>query len=357
MGRKRRGDEGGAAAEDFVAYEEPEVEEPKRLHRSVQRITDIFDISDKLAWELDEVMEDRREEFSSHSCERDLQALHDELEKSENPAGCLVAKMKDLSEGRFITKAESYDAVVKFAKGHGLDRGATEKLIDAMAVRERKFGEDVIQDLKILSVHLENSNAPSKLISMRLKDIRAGYKLGHCVYARAKELCSAPDQGGPSIEGHRSQRPRSGYTDIELAQRFIGGSSNPTSGGVVMTEAEAKAFQRSMRSGNKEEPEKVKSSKVVSKSEAGKDKKKRSRSKNTKSRDKSIRASAKSRDKSKSRKRKSRSRKKGSSKERKRGRSRDRSKSRSKSRKRSRSKRRSRSRKRSRSKSRKRSKS
>ncbi|CAK0849672.1 unnamed protein product [Prorocentrum cordatum] len=100
-------------------------------------------------------------------------------------------------------------------------------------------------DLKILGAHLENSNAPSKLVSMKLKDIRAGYKLGNCVYARSKEIQIPPEEGGPSIEGARSKKPPSGYSDRDLQQRF--GATRGDGGGVTMTEEQARQFQRSMR--------------------------------------------------------------------------------------------------------------
>merc|ERR1711920_109694 len=117
--------------------------------------------------------------------------------------------------------AKCHDAVKAFCKLYRLDQGATDKLIDSMSVRERKFGSNIEQDLKILGVHLENSNAPSKLVSMKLKDIRAGYKLGNCVYAREKEIAIAQKDGGPSLDGVRGSRPqKANYTDAELSHRF-----------------------------------------------------------------------------------------------------------------------------------------
>merc|ERR1711920_820346 len=130
----------------------------------------------------------------------------------------------------------------------------------------RKFGSNIDQDLKILGVHLENSNAPSKLVSMKLKDIRAGYKLGNCVYAREKEIAVSAEDGGPSVNGARNARQKAGYTDRELTHRF---GAVSTQDGVMMTEEQALNFQRSMRQADAKTAEKLDNGK--------KDKKDRSR--------------------------------------------------------------------------------
>merc|ERR1712039_1140727 len=142
------------------------------------------------------------------------------------------------------------------------------------------------QDLKILGVHLENSNAPSKLVSMKLKDIRAGYKLGNCVYAREKEIAVSAEDGGPSVDGARNARQKAGYTDRELTHRF---GAVSTQDGVMMTEEQALNFQRSMRQADAKTAEKLDNGKKDKKDRS----RKRSRSRRRRSRKRSRSRSVK----------------------------------------------------------------
>merc|ERR1711920_520466 len=188
----------------------------------------------------------------------------------------------------------------------------------------RKFGSNIDQDLKILGVHLENSNAPSKLVSMKLKDIRAGYKLGNCVYAREKEIAVSAEDGGPSVDGARNSRQKAGYSDRELTHRF---GAVSTQDGVMMTEEQALNFQRSMRQADAKAAGKVESIK--------KDKKDRASRKCSRSRRRSRKRSRSRSGKAKSKRRRSRSRSDGQSREKeKRSRSDSRSRSKKKAKKR-----------------------
>merc|ERR1712151_1100024 len=100
----------------------------------------------------------------------------------------------------------------------------------------------------------EHSSAPSKLISMKLKEMRSGCNLGavwHCCgdskrKVREREIKETTVDNGPGIEGvykgsfkpgQGSQRvPQRSYTDHELQQRF-GKSASGSSG--LMNEEQA----------------------------------------------------------------------------------------------------------------------
>jgi len=345
MGKKKKGkqaDNDDAPVEDAEAWGEDSDAE-RRMLPEVAELADRFGFPDDLAWRLHDVMDDRIDEYGNSLFREDIEMMKSKLDEAPQPILALVPLLKELSSGRFIAKAESHAEVVAFCRRNGLDRGASTKLTEAMHIRETKYGSNISQDLKILGAHLENSNAPSKLVSMKLKDIRAGYKLGNCVYARAKELQIAAEEGGPSIEGARSKKPPSGYSDRDLEQRF--GATKGDAGGVTMTEEQARQFQRGMRKA--EEKDKKKDEKKDKDDGSRKDdssrNKGRSRSRE-KGRDKSR---DKSREKGRDRGRdKSREKGRDKSSDRKKSRSRSR-KSRSRSRrKKSRSKKNSRSRKR-----------
>merc|ERR1719210_958115 len=86
-----------------------------------------------------------------------------------------------------------------------------------MAMREA-MGKDIEKDLLLLDEHLQASNAPSKLVSMKLESLRKGFNIGHCIYSREP----MPGNQGPGVDGvfdKREKRPL-GYTDADLDKRF-----------------------------------------------------------------------------------------------------------------------------------------
>jgi len=108
-----------------------------------------------------------------------------------------------------------------------LDKGAATKLEEAMAMREA-MGKNVDKDLELLSEHLEASNKPSALVSMKLDSLRKGFNVGHCIYSREAPL---PGNQAPGIEGVFDKRDRRkgrgmGYTDEELDRRFASQTEN-----------------------------------------------------------------------------------------------------------------------------------
>merc|ERR1712032_1361649 len=115
--------------------------------------------------------------------DQDLQRLHEILKGARVPQAVLGMKVKDMEKGCFAGKAKCGPQVRALVKKHRLDSGAATKLEEAMAMREA-MGKDIEKDLVQLDEHLQASNAPSKLVSMKLESLRKGFNLGHCVYAR-----------------------------------------------------------------------------------------------------------------------------------------------------------------------------
>merc|ERR1712217_808045 len=98
--------------------------------------------------------------------------------------------------------------------------------------------------------HLQASNAPSKLVSMKLESLRKGFNIGHCIYSREP----MPGNQGPGVDGvfdKRERRPL-GYTDADLDRRFaeqdLGGG-----GGQLMDEATVRKMMAAERKKHEEQ--------------------------------------------------------------------------------------------------------
>lgn len=230
------------------------------LDPDIADLVDNFHISDQLARQLNKVMAGRADTF-----ENDVLTLWDVLEQADNPNEALTEKLDELARGNFVARSKHHDDMVKLCEKYKLDETASRCLIDAMYVREREPDANIRKDLEQLAVHLEHSFAPSKLISMKLKEIRGGCNIGavwHCCGDRKRKqperTRSPPMDGGIGIEGVRDCRPRrqatmyKSYTDHDLEQRDheidkrVGGGRADKSQG-LMTEEQALNFQRSMR--------------------------------------------------------------------------------------------------------------
>jgi len=228
-----------------------------RLDPDIADLADHFSLDESIARALDAVMQNRGETF-----EVDMLTLWDMLERSDNPSATLTEKIGELASGTFVAKSKTHDDVVSFCRRYELDHTATKNLIEALAVRERDHEANIKKDLERLAVHMEHSSAPSKLISMKLKEIRGGCNIGavwHCCGDSRKrgreKVKEPPPDGGPGLEGvhgpDRGFRQRQGayksYTDRELVQRFGAGVHDRLESGGLMTEAQAMNFQRHMR--------------------------------------------------------------------------------------------------------------
>mmetsp|Transcript_109906 Transcript_109906/g.218304 ORF Transcript_109906/g.218304 Transcript_109906/m.218304 type:complete len:328 (+) Transcript_109906:73-1056(+) len=228
-----------------------------RLDPDIADLADHFSLDESIARALDAVMQNRSESF-----EADMLTLWDVLERSDNPSATLTEKIGELASGTFVAKSKTHDDVVSFCRRYELDHTATKNLIEALAVRERDHEANIKKDLERLAVHMEHSSAPSKLISMKLKEIRGGCNIAavwHCCGDSRKrgreKIKEPPPDGGPGLEGvqgpDRGFRQRQGayksYTDRELVQRFGDGVHDRLESGGLMTEAQAMNFQRHMR--------------------------------------------------------------------------------------------------------------
>lgn len=144
------------------------------LDPDIAELADHFSISDRQAWLLHEVMQNRKETFAE-----DLDAVWNALEKGEDePVVVLAKKITELRSGNRLARGDTMEEVAKVARKYKLDEGAASNLAKAMEVRERIHGTDILADLKLLKTHLDHSSAPSKLISVKLKDMFDGCEIG-----------------------------------------------------------------------------------------------------------------------------------------------------------------------------------
>merc|ERR1712137_990702 len=140
-----------------------------------------------------------------------------------------------------------------------LDKGAATKLEEAMAMREA-MGKNVDKDLELLAEHLEASNKPSALVSMKLDSLRKGFNVGHCIYSREAPL---PGNQAPGIEGVFDRRDKRrgrgmGYTDEELDRRFASQAESTTSAQLMdeetarrMIAAERQEYEAKLKASHK----------------------------------------------------------------------------------------------------------
>lgn len=199
------------------------------IDNEIQELAYAFGIDATLTQRLNDIMIEERK----RTWDQDLARLHEILKEAHTPAAMLNLKLRDMEKGTFVGKAKCGPRVREMAKRHRLDKGAASKLEEAMSMREA-MGKDVEKDIQLLNEHLEASNAPSKLISMKLESMRKGYNIGHCIYSREP----MPGNQGPGVDGvfnKRDKRPL-GYTDADLDKRFadLEGASK---GGALMDEA------------------------------------------------------------------------------------------------------------------------
>lgn len=241
----------------------------RKMDPDIADLADHFCIDEQLARSLDAAMHSRTDTF-----EQDFLTVWEHLEKAKEPADLLVNLIRDLVNGTFVAKSRKHKDIVNLCEAYKLDHMATRNLIEAMGIRERA-GENIGRDLEHLEVHLAHSNAPSKLISMKLKEIRGGCSIGavwHCCGTPGKSKSgkgkekggrqreeSPPLDGGIGIEGVRGQGSKKAnylksYSDHDLEQRddelnrkfgkSAGGSSRQPQ---MMSEKEALSFQHNMR--------------------------------------------------------------------------------------------------------------
>jgi len=180
----------------------------------IQELAYTFNIDPGLTQRLNDIMIEERQ----RTWEQDLARLYEILKDAHTPAAMLNLKLRDMEKGTFVGKAKCQATVRALARKHRLDKGASTKLEEAMSMREA-MGKDVEKDLYMLDEHLQASNAPSKLVSMKLDSLRKGYNIGHSIYSREP----APGNQGPGVDGvfdKRGGKRVLGYTDADLDVRF-----------------------------------------------------------------------------------------------------------------------------------------
>lgn len=254
-------------SDDDDTSSEPDLNRQRQQHDidpEIQQLAYQFRIDANLTQELNDIMIEEREK----TWEQDIARLYEILKDAHTPSAMLRMKMKDMEKGKFVGKAKCGERVKELCKKHRLDKGASTKLEEAMSMREA-MGKDCMKDLEMLDDHLAASNAPSKLISMKLETLRKGFNVGHCVYSREV----AAGASGPGVDGVFNKRgPRSlGYSDADLDKRF--NESSMSTGGQLMDEATIKKMMQAEKKKHLAEREKEQTKK-----EKTKDKKDRGRS-------------------------------------------------------------------------------
>jgi len=209
------------------------------IHADIQELASTFGIDFQLTQSLNDIMIDERK----RTWKQDLDRLYEILKEARTPAAVLRLKLKDMEKGKFVGKAICGPKVRELCRKHRLDKGATAKFEEAMSMREA-MGKDVDKDMQCMDEHLAASNAPSKLVSMKLEALRKGYNLGHCIYSREM----VPGNQGPGVDGvfdQKSKRPL-GYTDADLDRRFAE-QSRLSGGGQLMDEATVMKMMKAER--------------------------------------------------------------------------------------------------------------
>lgn len=277
MGRKKKNvDETPVPAKEPPRKDErddssdsDESEEPIRydIDPEIQELACAFGIETPLCQRLNDIMIGKR----SKSWEQDLEKLHELLKEAHSPTALLQIKMRDMEKGTFIGKTKCGPQVKQLSQKHRLDKNAGQKLEEAMAMREA-MGKDVEKDIKMLDEHLQASNAPSKLISMKLESLRKGFPVGHCIYAREPAI----GVQGPGVDGVFDKREKRslGYSDKDLEKRFS--DKLGSGGGQLMDEATVRrlmAAERQQRDGETQKSSK-KRKRDSSRSESPKQKRK-----------------------------------------------------------------------------------
>lgn len=192
---------------------------PRQQHDLDPRIEQFamsFGIDQVLTQELNDLMLEERKK----TIEQDLERLYEILNGAWSPTALLKIKMADMEKGTFVGKVRCGPKVRELALKHKLDNGASTKLEEAMGMREA-MGKDIDKDLALLNEHLAASNKPSALVSQKLKSLREGYPIGHCIYSRETMIGGS----GPGVDGVFELRaPKCkrmlGMSDADLERRF-----------------------------------------------------------------------------------------------------------------------------------------
>mmetsp|Transcript_31313 Transcript_31313/g.82972 ORF Transcript_31313/g.82972 Transcript_31313/m.82972 type:complete len:381 (-) Transcript_31313:22-1164(-) len=256
--KEKQEEEKRCDSDDDDSSSEPYVRERRHhdIDPEIQQLAYLFSLDEYITQELNDIMiEERRKTW-----DQDLARLHEILKDAHSPGAMLKMKIKDMESGKFVGKAKCGEKVKEFCKKHRLDKGASTKLEEAMSMREA-MGKDVMKDLEHLDEHLAASNAPSKLVSMKLEALRKGFNIGHSIYSR--EVVAGAS--GPGVDGVLSKKgPKSlGYSDADLDARFK--DTQLSTGGQLMDEATIKKMMMAERKKHQQQEEVTKKEKAKEK--------------------------------------------------------------------------------------------
>mmetsp|Transcript_56711 Transcript_56711/g.159163 ORF Transcript_56711/g.159163 Transcript_56711/m.159163 type:complete len:464 (+) Transcript_56711:127-1518(+) len=225
--------------EDSDSSDFPEERRHHDIDPEIQKLATAFKIDPALTQRLNDIMIEER----SKTWEQDIARLYEILKEAHSPSAMLNLKLRDMEKGKFVGKAKCGPKVRDLCRKHRLDSGAAKKLEEAMSMREC-MGKDVEKDLGLLDEHLAASNAPSKLVSMKLETLRKGFNIGHCIYSRE----TLPGNQGPGVDGvfNKREKRQLGYTDADLDKRFAD-QDRGLGGGQLMDEATVRRMMAAER--------------------------------------------------------------------------------------------------------------
>merc|ERR550532_1580538 len=130
----------------------------------VQALCRSFNIEDRIARRLNDVMMAREETF-----DKDMKALWEVCETAKKPSGFLMMKIQELERGVFTGAGKLDREIASFSSKHKLDDRALSKLIEVVAPRK----ESIRDDLRDLERHIRGVQNPSNAIMPLLMQLKA----------------------------------------------------------------------------------------------------------------------------------------------------------------------------------------
>jgi len=205
---------GGSSGKQMVSDESWD---PTSLAPDIADLCRRFDIDDNRAYQLSELLEPRKE-----TRDEDVKRLWNDLERSRNPMGLLITKIKQLREGTFVGQWLKPDPEMQhFKRKFNLDSEATRRLEECVSRHSKERRQKYYAELEL---HLEASHNPSALIMMQLKKIANGEDLGEVKEqggntgkGKAKGKKGEPEKD--DNKGRRGSRSRSNHRQRSRSRR------------------------------------------------------------------------------------------------------------------------------------------
>jgi len=139
-----------------------------RLDPDVAELCEHFEVEGRVMLRLNQVMRERQDTFGP-----DIEKLWEELRMARNPAGLLMAKIRQMQDGSFVGKRPTPKEVKRVIEKFRLDEDARTKLADFICKRPERLKEDLFE----IERRLEGSGRPSAVVMTLLVKMHRGEKL------------------------------------------------------------------------------------------------------------------------------------------------------------------------------------